>query len=140
MLLLPIRDVLIAAAEFPDLGRALWFDTLVDASIFREWVLNVGRRNARDRTAHLLLELAYRLRLIEMVRENSFDLPISQADLADAVGISPVHLNRSLQTLRADGMIRTVGRRMTIERWDDMAEMSDFTSVYMHPEGPRQLN
>jgi CRP-like cAMP-binding protein len=139
VLLLANRELLEATAEFPELARALWFDTLVDASIFREWTLNVGRRNARDRTAHLLLEMAYRLGQIDMVRDRTFDLPISQADLADAVGISPVHLNRSLQTLRADGMISNVGRRMTIERWQDMAEMSDFRPVYMHPEGPRQL-
>jgi len=74
-----------------------------------------------------------------LIHGQTMVLPISQADLADAVGISPVHINRSLQWLRAEGMIRTFGKTIVIEKWDEMAELSDFTPVYMHPEGPRQV-
>ena len=131
-------DILCIAADHPEIGRAFWFDTLIDASIFREWQLNVGRRNARERIAHLLLEMAYRMRAGGVIDATTMLFPISQADLADAVGISAVHANRSLQSLRRDGLIRTYGKTVVIEQWDAMAEMSDFTPVYMHPEGPRQ--
>ena len=125
------------AADYAEIGRAFWFDTLIDGSIFREWTLNVGRRTARERIAHLLLEMAYRMQLAGLSDGQTMVLPISQADLADAVGISPVHINRSLQSLRAEGLIRTYGNTVVIEKWDEMAEMSDFTPIYMHPEGPR---
>ena len=131
-------DLLRIAADYPEVARAFWFDTLIDSSIFREWTLNVGRRTARERIAHLLLEMAYRMKSAGLIDGNQMVLPISQADLADAVGISAVHINRSLQALRAEGLIRTYGKTVVIERWEEMARMSDFTSVYMHPEGPRQ--
>jgi len=131
------EDLLRIAADYPEVARAFWFDTLIDSSIFREWTLNVGRRTARERIAHLLLEMAWRMRQAGLIDGNTMVLPISQADLADAVGISPVHINRSLQALRAEGLIRTYGKTVVIEKWDEMAEMSDFTPVYMHPEGPR---
>ena len=130
-------DLLRIAADYPEVARAFWFDTLIDSSIFREWTLNVGRRTARERIAHLLLEMAWRMREAGLIDGHTMVLPISQADLADAVGISPVHINRSLQALRAEGLIRTYGKTVVIEKWDEMAELSDFTPVYMHPEGPR---
>jgi len=131
------EDLLRIAADYPEVARAFWFDTLIDSSIFREWTLNVGRRTARERIAHLLLEMAWRMRQAGLIDGNTMVLPISQADLADAVGISPVHINRSLQALRAEGLIRTYGKTVVIEKWDEMAELSDFTPIYMHPEGPR---
>ena len=130
-------DLFRLATEFPELARAFWFDTLIDASIFREWTLNVGRRTSRERVAHLLLEMVFRMKAAGLSDGETMVLPISQADLADAVGISPVHINRSLQSLRAEGLIRTYGKTVVIEKWDEMAEMSDFTPIYMHPEGPR---
>lgn len=132
------EDILRLAAAHAEIGRAFWFDCLVDASIFREWTLNVGRRTARERIAHLLLEMAWRMKAAGLIDGTAMTFPISQADLADAVGISAVHVNRSLQALRAEGLIRTYGKTIVIERWEEMAEMSDFTPVYLHPEGPRQ--
>lgn len=87
--------ILELAAKLPELGRALWFDTLIDGAVFREWMVNVGRRTALQRTAHLLLELHYRMGEIGAADGDSFPLPLSQADLSDALGISPVHLNRT---------------------------------------------
>lgn len=133
------NDILRLAADFPELGRAFWFDTLVDAAIFREWTLNVGRRTARERTAHLLLEFAYRFEAIGQSDGREFILPITQADLADAVGLSPVHINRSLQWLRAQGLIRTFGRTVVIEDKQALIREADFRSTYLHPEGPRDL-
>ena len=132
-------DILRVAAEHPSLGRALWFDTLVDAAVFREWTVNVGRRNARERTAHLLLEFEARLRVIGCVHDDSFELPISQADLADALGVTAVHLNRTMQALRRERMIRTVSQTVTIENRPAMEALAGFDATYLHPEGPRSL-
>jgi CRP-like cAMP-binding protein len=131
------NDILRLAADYPELGRAFWFDTLVDAAIFREWTLNVGRRTARERTAHLLLEFAYRFQAIGQSDGREFILPVTQADLADAVGLSAVHVNRSLQWLRAQGLIRTFGKTVVIEDREALIREADFRSIYLHPEGPR---
>jgi len=131
------RDILEVAADHPDVGRALWFDTLIDAAIFREWTVNVGRRNSRERTAHLLLEFAYRFRAANQLVDDGFELPVSQADLSDALGMTSVHLNRTLQWLRGKRYIRTLSRTITIENWPDMIELAGFSSDYLHPEGPR---
>lgn len=132
-------DILRVASEHPEIARALWFDTLVDGAIFREWTVNVGRRDARSATAHLLLELDWRLTQRGLTAGDSFELPISQADLSDALGISPVHLNRTLQWLRAEGLIRTNSHVVTVLNRDALVALAGFTSDYLHPEGPRML-
>ncbi len=131
------KDVLQVAADFPELARAFWFETLVDGAIFREWTLNVGRRNARERTAHLLLEFAYRLRAIGLSDGQEFVMPVTQTDFADAVGLSPVHVNRSLQSLRADALIRTFNKTVVIDDVDALVREANFKANYLHPEGPR---
>ncbi len=125
------------ASRLPELGRALWFDTLIDAAVFREWMVNVGRRTALQRTAHLLLELHYRMGEIGAADKDSFPLPVSQADLSDALGISPVHLNRTLQWLRAERLIRSISRTVIIEDPVRLTEIAGFQPNYLHPEGPR---
>lgn len=139
MLTIAHADLLEIAARFPEVGRTLWFDTLVDAAIFREWTLNVGARTAAAGTAHLLLEMHYRLKTAGLAEDGSFELPVSQAELADAVGISAVHMNRSLQALRGQKLIRTFRKTVTIENMPAMVELAEFTPGYMHPEGPRAL-
>ena len=133
------NDILQLANDWPEWGRAFWFDTIADASVFREWILNVGRRQAVQRIAHLLLELAARFEAIGMSDGRKFTLPVTQQDLADAAGLSPVHTNRSLQKLRESGLIRTYGRTIIIEDVDAMRRMSSFTRLYLHPEGPREF-
>lgn len=135
----PHAAILDVAARFPELGRALWFDTLVDAAIFREWTVNVGRRSARERTAHLLLEFQYRLREVGLAEGDTFPMPISQADLSDALGISPVHLSRTLQALRKDRLITMFSRTVVIEDPERMATLAGFDTTYLHPEGPRRV-
>lgn len=130
-------DVLRIVAEHPDVGRAFWFDTLVDAAIFREWTVNVGRRNTRERTAHLLLEFAYRYKAIGALDKDEFELPVTQLDLSDALGMTAVHLNRTLQWLRKEGYIRMHSGTMSIENWPEMIRLAGFTPDYLHPEGPR---
>lgn len=131
--------ILRLAQDYPELGRAFWFDTLVDASIFREWSLNLGRRSARERTAHLLMEMGYRSDEAEIGGRCDFPFPVTQLDLADALGLTPVHVNRSLKWLREQGLIRTSKRRMIIPDWDMLADFCAFRPLYLHPEGPRAL-
>ena len=134
---IPHEDILRVAAEHPAVARAFWFDTLVDAAIFREWTVNVGRRSTRERAAHLLLEFAVRSEAAGLSSGSGFELPVSQNDLADALGITPVHMNRTMQWLRGERLIRTHMRTVEIEDWEAMVKLAGFDPVYLHPEGPR---
>jgi CRP-like cAMP-binding protein len=127
------HDALLAAAEVSEAVRkAMWIETLLDASIFREWVVNVGRRDSRSRIAHLLCELAFRLEKAGPVRESRYDFPMTQEQLADATGLTPVHTNRTLQSLRRDGLIDLSGRSLTVLDWDKLREVGDFDELYLH--------
>ena len=117
------------------LTAAFWHETLVDASIFREWLLNVGQREGYSRIAHIICELLLRLKAVGLVEnENTFDMPITQAELADATGMTPVHVNRVLQALRNDGLIITNKRRVTIPDWQKLQDAGEFDSLYLHLE------
>lgn len=127
------REVLLSASDrFPGIRKAMWIETLLDASIFREWVINVGRRDSRARIAHLLCELATRLDAIGAGNNGRFDFPITQEQLADATGLTPVHTNRTLQSLRKDGLIELGAKALTIVDWDELREVGDFDELYLH--------
>jgi CRP-like cAMP-binding protein len=111
----------------------MWIDTLVDASIFREWIMNVGRRDARTRVAHLLCEFSLRLKLAGLGQDNSYELPMTQDQLADATGLTSVHVNRTIKLLEAQGLIdRSSPRSIHIGDWRKLAEVGDFDSNYLH--------
>jgi CRP-like cAMP-binding protein len=131
-------DILNLAAHYPEIARAFWFDTLIDAAIFREWTVNVGRRNSHERTAHLLLELAALYEAAGLVTDDTFDFPITQSDLSDALGMTSVHLNRILQSMRRERLIRTHARSITIENKAALVALAGFDPGYLHPEGPRR--
>jgi len=124
--------ILEVASSYPNLRMAMWIDTLIDGSIFREWVVNVGRRDARARIAHLLCELALRLEQVEAGRHGMFDFPITQEQLADCTGLTAVHTNRTLQSLRKDGLIQLTARTLTVLDWDGLREVGDFDELYLH--------
>jgi len=140
IVLVPHDAILKVAEEYPALGRAFWFDTLLDASIQREAMLNIGRRDAMSRTAHLFCELAVRLRRVGLVNGNSFDLPITQTDLADALGVTPIHTNRVLARFRKQGLISLSGRSITIHDWRGLTAIGEFDAAYLHLEGPSDLH
>lgn len=125
----PLRALL---RERPRISDALWKDALIDASIFREWVLNVGRRDAKSRIAHMLCEFAVRHEAAGLGSPERFTLPITQEQIADATGLTPVHVNRSLQALRQSGVIDGSGREIRISNWQRMCEVADFDSAYLH--------
>jgi CRP-like cAMP-binding protein len=122
--------------ERPAIRLAMWTDTLVDASIFREWVVNVGRRDSRARIAHLLCELAIRLQAIGEGSDGHFDFPVTQEQLADATGLTAVHTNRTLQSLRRDGLIHLNSRALTVLDWNGLKEVADFDELYLHQHLP----
>ncbi|MBM6581848.1 Crp/Fnr family transcriptional regulator [Microvirga sp. BT689] len=111
------EDLRRVCARYSRITAALWRETLVDASIFREWVLNVGRREAFRRMAHLLCEFRVRLKAVGLAEGDTFDLPFTQGELADAIGASNIHVNRVLQELRAKGLIRSKGTQVTCRVW-----------------------
>ncbi|KLK93207.1 Crp/Fnr family transcriptional regulator [Microvirga vignae] len=116
----------------PRITAAFWRETLVEGAAFREWILNVGRREAYHRMAHILCELLVRLRAVALAEDHVCDLPITQVEFADALGISTVHVNRVLQELRADGLIETKGTRLIIPDWERLKQAGDFDETYLH--------
>jgi CRP-like cAMP-binding protein len=117
--------------ERPKLSLALWCAALVDAAVLREWLLNVGQRHAAQRLAHVLCELLVRLRIVGLA-DKSFELPLSQADLADTIGTSNVHLNRVLQELRRANLITWKRDTLVILDIDQLMKFSGFNPNYLH--------
>ena len=120
------------AQDRPAIGHAILIYTLIEASIFREWVLNVGRRNARARLAHLLCEFAVRVDEQMPDRSRGYSLPMTQEQLGDALGLTAVHVNRTLKSLEADGLIKRNKRDVTFPSWDALRDVADFSLRYLH--------
>jgi CRP-like cAMP-binding protein len=132
-----IKDLQVLARERQAVGHAILVKILVEASIFREWVLNVGRRDARMRVAHLLCELGVRLDVEGMAENYGYELPMTQEQLADAVGLTPVHVNRTLKALEAEGLIVRSKRSVSFPDWKRLRLVGDFNQRYLHLEPQR---
>lgn len=137
--IIPRRALLELQESRSGIRMAMWIETLIDSSIFREWVVNVGRRDSRARIAHLLCELAIRLKKIGDGREWTFEFPLTQEQLADATGLTPVHTNRTLQALRKEGLIQLNARSLKILDWDGLREAGDFDELYLHQQAQANL-
>ncbi|MEA3009219.1 MAG: hypothetical protein QOJ91_911 [Sphingomonadales bacterium] len=118
----------------PHLGRMLWFSTLLDAAIHREKILSIGRRSAMARIAHIFCELLVRLRMVGLATDAGYDLPLTQADLADVTGLTSVHVNRMLKKLRDDKLLTFRGGTVTIEDWERLKRVAEFDPTYLHLE------
>ena len=116
----------------PAIGTAIIQLTLVEASILREWVVNVGRRDARQRIAHILCEFAVRLEARGLTTDHGFELPMTQEQLADATGLTSVHVNRVLKSLEADGLISRQRRHIQYKHWRALQDAGDFSRRYLH--------
>jgi CRP-like cAMP-binding protein len=116
----------------PAVGAALIQFTLVEASILREWVVNIGRRDARGRIAHILCEFAARLEARGLAGHDDFELPMTQEQLADATGLTPVHVNRVLKALEAEGLITRKRRNVHFSNWRALQDVGDFSRRYLH--------
>jgi len=130
--MIPIDAVLALSAERPRVAEALWYETLVDGAIFREWIVNVGRRDARTRIAHLLCELALRQEQAGLGGRLDYEMPMTQEQIADATGLTAVHVNRMLMGLRTDGLIARTNRSITVADWAQLAAAGDFNPRYLH--------
>jgi CRP-like cAMP-binding protein len=137
--LTPCRVAFIAHAAlhaitraYPSVMALFWRDTLIDAGIFREWLTGVGRRTAHQRIAHLFCEIHIRLKAVGLANGDGFELPITQAELADSLGLSTVHVNRVLQDLRRDGLIQSRGKYLAVTDWRTLEEVAGFDPRYLH--------
>ena len=119
---------------YPRLADAFWRETLIDGAVYREWVLNVGQREAYGRLAHLLCELMTRMRAVGLVQGHTCELPMTQSELGDALGLSTVHVNRTLQDLRGAGLITLKGGSLTVDDWDGLVRVAGFDLTYLHLE------
>ena len=127
-----LRDLI---RSYPGIAERLWRETLIDAAVFREWITNVGSRDAYTRIAHLICELYVRLRAVGLTNGNAFNFPVTQIELADASGLSTVHVNRSVQEIRADGLIVWERGVCTIPNFEALQDAGMFDAAYLHMRG-----
>ena len=116
----------------PKIGQAVIELTLIEASILREWVVNVGRRDARARIAHILCEFAVRLEQRGLTTDHGFELPLTQEQLADATRLTSVHVNRVLRSLENEGLITRKRRQIHFSDWRALQDAGDFIRRYLH--------
>jgi CRP-like cAMP-binding protein len=117
--------------EFPHLGRLLWLHTLIDAAIHREWIVSLGARSSVERMAHLFCEVATRLEAIGLGDRSGYHFPLTQSDLAELMGLSLVHVNRTLRELRERELIVFKEQKVQILNWDGMVSLAQFDPFYL---------
>ena len=120
--------------QHPHLTRIYWFATNLDAAVHREWEVSLGRRNAESRLAHLFCELQVRLGLVGLVEGNSYALGLTQTDLAECLGLTSVHVNRTLRELRERGLMEFRSGRVEIYDWQGLARVAEFDPAYLYLE------
>ncbi|MGE5562549.1 MAG: Crp/Fnr family transcriptional regulator [Bacillota bacterium] len=124
-----LREVM---ERFPHLARLYWLMTNIDAAIQREWTLSVGSRTAISRMAHLFCEMNVRLGIVDLAVGNSYDFPLTQTELGECLGLTSVHVNRTLQELRRRGLIDLEGRRLWIHDLEALKEVASFDERYLY--------
>jgi CRP-like cAMP-binding protein len=125
------RELYGLSLRFPRIGHIFWASALVFAAIHREWIVNVGHRSAISRLAHLFCEMAVRLETYGLAREGSYELPLTQVHLSDAIGLSRIHMNRSLQELRRQDLLTFENGRLIIHDWERLVEVGHFRPDYL---------
>lgn len=129
---IPRTTVEMLVTTSPALSRALWWATLVDEATLREWLLNMGRRSAEQQVGHLICELLLRLRAVGLAPDDSFEMPLTQIELADTLGMSSVHVNRVTQLLRQHELITWRGRNLRVDDVAGLMALADFDARYLH--------
>jgi CRP-like cAMP-binding protein len=128
----PVAALRKLVEKHPALGVALWRDSLLDASVFREWVLNIGRRDAKTRIAHMLCEFVARSEAAGLGSPSEQVIPMTQEHIGDATGLTSVHVNRMLRTLREDGVLKGSGRDLRVADWKRLKQIAEFRADYLH--------
>jgi CRP-like cAMP-binding protein len=116
----------------PNVAEVLWRDSLVDAAMFRDWIVNVGQRPAASRLAHIVAELRARLKVIGRGEGKRIDIPLTQEQIGEAMGITPIHANRIIKQLRAEGVMEFHRGYITILDKGKLAELAHFDDRYLH--------
>ncbi|APF39502.1 cAMP-binding domain of CRP or a regulatory subunit of cAMP-dependent protein kinases [Chelatococcus sambhunathii] len=129
---LPAEEIRQVTARFPRITTALWWATLVEEAISREWILNMGRRSAGERTAHLFCEIYHRLKAVELADGGRFTFPVTQQELADALGLSVVHVNRTLQLLRRRGLVDMENGTVILPNLEALEDYAMFNPRHLH--------
>jgi CRP-like cAMP-binding protein len=129
---IPAGEVKELLTEMQGLTQALWWSTMTDAAVLRERIIDFGQRDARERLAHLFYEMLIRYRMIGLAENNSYSFPVTQEDLADATGMTPVHTNRTLQVLRANGLIEFSGQVLVVKDAPALKRLARFSPEYLH--------
>lgn len=132
--MVPHERVRAMTKRYPHLTRVYWFATNLDAAIHREWTVSLGRRPALARMAHLFCELLIRLQIVGLTNGNSYDFPLTQVELAETIGLTSVHVNRTLQELRRMGLVELQGGRLTIIDLDGLKGVAAFDDSYLYLE------
>ena len=131
ILRVPHEALRTAARRYPAIAEAFWRECVVDAAVLAEWIVNVGRRDAKSRLAHLLCEIACRVNGPGRNRPSEVMFPATQNHIADMTGLTPVHVNRSLRALRDDNVVEVHGGRIHILDWDRLVDIGDFDDAYL---------
>jgi CRP-like cAMP-binding protein len=116
------------------MAQLFWASTLIDAGIFRQWIISIGRRSPAARLAHLFCELFLRFQVVGLTKDYSYPLPVTQTDLSDVLGLSLVHTNRTCAALREEGLATFSQRRVTIHDWESLQRLAEFNPQYLHLE------
>jgi CRP-like cAMP-binding protein len=136
LLRIPHTDIRRLAAKHPGVAEAFWRDCVADGSIFSEWVVNVGRRDALSRLAHVFCEMAVRCEYAGQGDRRSYPLPITQTDLGDATGLTGVHVNRTLKELRTRSIVELRAGTVTVQDWEQLVSVADFDEGFLLLDGP----
>ena len=130
----PHDRVLATLERHPHLARIYWMMTNIDGSIHREWTVSLGRRTALSRMAHLFCEILERLKVVELTDGDSYDFPLTQQEFGECLGLTAVHVNRTLQGLRKRGLIRVENRRATVLDFPGLKALGEFDPDYLYLE------
>nr|CAD6437873.1 Crp/Fnr family transcriptional regulator [Rhizobium sp. Q54] len=130
--LVPHETLRKVSIEHPHLSRLLWLTTIIDAAILRKWLVGAGKRSVLEQIAHLICEMFTRLRIIEGTVGDKFTLPMTQAEISDALGISIVHCNRMIKELRARGLVEWKGNDVNVLDWGRLCELAEFDATYLN--------
>ena len=137
--ILPRAAVLELSARYPRIASAFLWLTMVENSILTEWTLCLGRRSASQHLAHLFCEMFFRLSAVGRADEDGYVLPLTQEQIADVLGLTNVHVNRTLQSLRSEGVVASDRGRLTILDFEALKRRADFDTAYLRPEGLRHV-
>ena len=129
---IPHHDVKVLTETQPRVLAAFWRDGLIDAAIFREWMVGMGRRSALTRIAHLICELFTRYAAVQLNDGPTIPYHLRQTDIGDSLGLSTVHVNRVIQKLKSDKLVAINGKSLTVLNWQTLKEVAEFDPNYLH--------